>query len=110
MMYERQKSDPGQPESLLAAYVIGGLGAAVVIALGLMAAIDGGWLQHAQSELRTVQMPGMPDGPRADDVLQALGRDARSISDFTSSSFRQPSEELKKIGEALHPSLPNKRD
>jgi hypothetical protein len=83
--------------SLLRAYIIGMLGAGILIAVGLIAGTESGWLLHAQTELGQMNLPEVavvPEGA-VPSVLQALTDDVQSIGLTTSSSLQGHAEQLK---------------
>ena len=98
--------------SLLGAYIIGMLGAGIVIAVGLIAGIQSGWLQHAQTEMGQIVLPKLSVVAQGSmpEVLQALTADVKDIRETATTSLQEHSEQLKPLAAASHSHVADKKN
>jgi hypothetical protein len=94
----------GKPGSLFGAYIVGVLGAGVLIAVGLVAGTESGWLEHAQTEVSRINLRNAVAIPEStvSSLVDSLTESMRTIGSTASTSLEKEGQLLQMGGTDTH--------
>jgi hypothetical protein len=92
-------------------YLVGTVGVAIVLTLGVIAAQQAGWLNNVESALRQIGLPGLPRAPHTelDELVQGLTGKVGNVEHSTSALWQRGSQAPRQLSQGGSPSADRRK-